>query len=217
MFWFWTMKHNIMKQQQDQNETRLGTEIEKTISDLKNILDNAQDLAGQASDAFGEKTQIERLKNEILSDIQLNMDSNKWPQHTSEITGISFHYPPSWYKSELLGAAAITSYESTTSTPAVLARISISRHSPADFDQVDDLAGDQYIVSDEKIPEIDTANKNITDSVRYDNKTLDEKDINYIIFLTHKGSLYEIEVFARNGRDLFEPIINQIISSIKFL
>lgn len=216
-FWFWTLRQNMKQQSTAENLQTLEQEINKTVAQIKNIFTDTKNLVNQASDAISQEAEIEKLKNEIISQIELNLDSANWPQHTSQLLKISLQSPAVWTKQENQESLILKSFNSASGTPKIFGQITISRQNNNSgltlnewFSQKNPEAAN-YLLSAESIF------VSGQEAVKYLKQNIAAADIDYLLYAKNSKDVYKIAVSVQNGKDLYEPILEQIIKTIKFV
>lgn len=203
--WFWTMKKNITNYQNDDELKKLSEEIGKSVDDFKGIIKDTKEIVGTANTAWEQQQEIENIKQAVLRQIQVNLESEKWPQHSSDLMKLSLKYPETWSKQETKNSIVLTNYDLQAETaPELFAKIEINK-----TDQAIDLQ--KYSKSNEEIF-ID-----LIPAVKYNTVDAGTDDLSYILTIKDKKNSYQINVYAKNGRNLFEPIIDKILSTINLL
>jgi hypothetical protein len=214
-FWFWSMNLNISKSEiETEDQTSIASEINKSIEELKSIIGNTKDIIDYASSEITEQQEIEKIKNNVLQQIEVNLESDNWPQHLSEPLGVSFNYPGNWDKFENKEEVFIASYNlESTSTQEVYTEITIHKIENKNNIALEDLGFDfeQYKETDEEIF-ID-----LVPATKYKSNIVENKNISYIIITEIDEIIYKIKVYSKNGENIFEPIINKILSTIDLL
>ena len=203
-FWFWTIKikTTIINDNQTQEDT---TKIDQSIKDFKDIINSTKEMIGYANEELLKEQEVEKIKSEVIQQIQVNLESEYWPQHSSELINISFNYPENWSKEEAKNSITISSYDlKATSSPEIFTTIEIKKIDKINIDS------QTYKESQEEIfVDLIPAKKYINDQ--------NEKDISFIITIDYKDKIHEIKVYSKNGKNLFEPLINKILSTIDLI
>ncbi|MFA5029859.1 MAG: hypothetical protein WC518_03975 [Patescibacteria group bacterium] len=217
VFWFWTMKNNVKEALKSSSDYDLGQNLDQALTDLRGIINDSQKNLAQETAVPEQKSQLEQVKNDIIQKLQINLNSDNWPQHSSEILNLSLRYPPDWYKKEAADTLMLTSYSPATSTPKILGQVIITKKTSTNKLKLEEwLKLNQGDLSD-YLPD---KNKLFIDgqpALKYLKQTMEEKDISYLVYAGQQKNIYEINVYSRGGQDLFEPVFSQILSSLKFI
>jgi hypothetical protein len=203
-FGFWSMKMSIDKSNADADLSGITTEINKSVEEFREIVSDTKSMIEHANDDLLKQQEIESIKNDVLRQIQVNLESENWPTHISGLIDLSFKYPENWNKTEDATSIVISSYDtSATSSPELFGSITIQRSEGLDV-----VDTEIYTKTDDEIF-ID-----LLPVKKYKKTDSELKDISYIITVPNS---YTIEVYSKNGKNLFEPIINKILSTIELL
>ncbi|MEK7653148.1 MAG: hypothetical protein AAB358_01545 [Patescibacteria group bacterium] len=216
IFWFWTLRQNVSPREGTDNLDKLGQEVESTIGDLKNIFDSAKNMANQSG--LTEQQALDQAKMEVLQQIKVNIDSAKWPIHTSKVLGLSLQYPQNWTKKETKGIITLSSYESPENVPEVLAQVIISKMENPDGLAINDWLSQNTDAIQDYLP---SEEKNIfvggVEAAKYEQSGIGANDISYFLYVEHEKNIFEIKIYSRNGKNLYEPLLEQVVKTIKFI
>lgn len=219
IFWLWTLKYNVTKANQNLTiDPELREEINQVVDNFKNNMRGIKEIFNADDQKIIERQQLAMIKEQVIRQIQLDLDSANWPTHRSEIMGFSIQYPANWYKKEMATFSLTTYPEPATSTPAVLAKIIISRKEKSEnttFNQW--LASQNLTEQNYQTAALNFNLPNIEQAVKFQKINTAADDLNWLVYLSNLGQIYEINIYARNGADLYENIINKIIATIKFI
>lgn len=224
IFWFWTLKQNVEEQSANNNE-QLQAEINSTVDELKNIFNDTKSIISQATENAEQQREIERIKNEIMIQLQLNLDSSGWPQHSSDIFDISVQYPPDWSKQEARSKIVngnfiiLKSFPVGSSTPELFSSITFSWEFNDKYNDLEELAEAMEDGSEIEGYEI-LENKIYLDrqpAIKYVQIEPSENNFSYLIFLMYNSKIYRIEVLSQGGKNLVEPIVEKVLQTIEFL
>lgn len=214
LFSFWTIGQNI-KRQSGADFSGLAKEANEAMAGLKDVLTDAQSAGVDVASEVSGQMELEKIKNEIINQIQLNLDSADWPEHSSEVLGISLRYPPAWNKKEINGSIVLSSFVAT-STPKIFGQVTIKREANnkkiplADYLKAKNLEASGFVLSSDKI-EISGQ-----PAIKYDQSDAGENNISYLVYASQGNFVYEIKVEAQNGKGLYEPILSEILNTMHF-
>lgn len=200
IFWFWNIRQNIRL---NENSPELASEINKTITQARDIFTQTQDIISQP----GQSVELEKIKQEIIAQLQTNLNSAGWPTHTSEILNLSIKYPTDWIKEETLKSLDLTA-------PGQLsARLAIISHVNKDKEGLEEwLFQNKPGINDYVQEPIILAGQN---GFKYSIES-EEENILYSIYLDRPDTILEIKAEAINGQNLYEPIFDQILKTLNF-
>lgn len=212
IFWFWTLRSNILKAGGGEEVQKIAQQISQNIDELKNIISSAQNNGDLQQNQ--NSPDIEKIKNETLKQIELNLDSASWPEHISEPLKLAVKYPSAWSKQEDAGSLILSSYDNKDDLPPSLGQLIITNKGRFPKTTLTDWADknldDQYSFDQEVFVDFQPAVKYL----KSDAATT--TDISYSIFVQKNDNIYEISAYGRNGRDIYGFILEKIISTIKF-
>ena len=215
IFWFWSMKTTIKKNDADSNLKEITAEITNIIKEFRGLVSDTRNAINQTTTDIATQESLEQIKNEVLAQIQINSESANWPQHLSKPLGLALKYPTNWFKQEKRDSLVLSSYNlSSTSTPEVLATLTITRIADKRKDiKIIDLLDkpENYQKSTEEIF-ID-----LVPVEKYDLIAVSKNDISSILFVKTGINIYKIEIYSVNGKNIFEPVISRILSTIDLL
>ena len=209
------MKATIKKNSADNNLNEITAEITGIVKEFRGLVNNTKNAINQTNDEIATQESLEEIKNKVLTQIQINSESANWPQHSSELLGLALKYPTNWFKQEKRDSLALVSYHlSATSTPEVFATVTITKITDKKKDiKIIDLLEkpENYQKSAEEIF-IDLAS-----AEKYDLIAVSKNDISSILFVKNDINIYKIEIYSQNGKNIFEPVIGKILSTIDLL
>lgn len=215
IFWFWTMKTNLKKVETDNNLSEITAEITNIIKEFRGLVDNTKNVINQTATDAATQESLEKIKNDVLAQIQINSESANWPEHSSKLLGLALKYPTNWFKQEKRDELTLASYNlSATSTPEIYATATIVKIADKKKDvKIGDLLDqpENYQKSAEEIF-ID-----LLPAEKYDRIGLAANDLMYLLFVRSNTNIYEIKIYSQNGKNIFEPVISKILSTIDLL
>lgn len=215
-FWFWSLKMNMGGMRDEYNDStdlnKITSEINSVITEFHNMIGNTKNVINQNNNEVDQQNEIEKIKNDVLAQIQINSDSANWPQHSSKLLGLSLKYPTNWFKQEKKDLLILSSYNlESTSTPEISTKIIITKiaSSNTKIESLIDNKSD-YIKSSEEIF-ID-----LIPAEKY-NKIINEENVlSYLLFINNTKNIYKIDIYS-NNKNIFEATINKILSTIDLL
>jgi len=215
IFWFWSMKTTIKKNDTDSNLKEITAEITNIIKEFRGLVSDTRNAINQTTNDLATQESLEQIKNEVLAQIQINSESANWPEHSSKPLGLALKYPTNWFKQEKRDSLVLASYNlSSTSTPEVFTTLTITRIADKKKDiKISDLLEkpENYQKSIEEIF-IDLAPVE-----KYNLIATGQNDISSILFVKSDLNIYKIEIYSQNGKNIFEPVISKILSTIDLL
>ena len=225
-FWFWSMKKNLEQTSlKRQEQIGISQTISNAVNQIKDNFSQAKEILTEADKKLAEKYELEIIKQEVLEKIQQSIDQTDWPTHQSDVLGLSVQYPTDWQKEEignLLELTVETGNLATTTTSTlskIVTKITISR---VDDNQETDLS--EWITTNNffnRVLDLDQYEPMTTDTL-IDNQPLlkyvkaSDQDINWLIITKSEERVYEIAISSNGGQGFYEPIIEKILSTIKF-
>lgn len=211
--WFWSLKISLGKNSANEpNLPQIASEIDNLIQEFKGVISTTKKTVEETSDKISQAQELEKIKNEVLAQIQVNADSDSWPQHSSKLLGLALQYPTNWHKQEKKDLLILASYDlkSTTTVP-VSAKIIFTK-----------LPDNNTTFKDLVEPQIDysqSAEEIFIDLMRaekYGFKTGQVNTISYSLFVRYGKNIYKIDV-SSNDKNIFAATIDKIISTIDWL
>lgn len=204
LFWFWSLKQSIEKNKNESPDlNKITSEIDNIVSEFKKMVGNSQNIIQQNNINTNREDELEKIKNDVLLQIQVNSDSTNWPEHSSKLLNISLKYPTNWFKEETKDSITITSYSSATTTPELFTKITIN--------QITKQAEDEnYQKSNEEIF-ID-----LVPAEKYNSNNQTADILSYLLFINNDKNIYKIDIYT-NNKTVFETTINKILSTIDLL
>lgn len=176
-------------------------QVSRSLSDL---------ISTSKNNAALSKTELEKIKNEVLKNIAANMSSSTWPLYRSDIIGASIKYPQDWSKEEKAGVLLLKS-GSATATAAfdgsiTITRLSGLRAAPADWFSA--------ASSSDYAPDTSTASVGGWPAAKYAASSGTD-DIDWIIYAQSRTAAYAITARAAAGRGLYGVLFDEILSTLK--
>ncbi|MDO8669717.1 MAG: hypothetical protein Q7K65_05510 [Candidatus Buchananbacteria bacterium] len=212
-FWFWSLKTSMKNKENDTADlNEITAEINNVISEFKSMVGNTKNAIDQAGSQIDRQAELEKIKNEVLAQIQINSDSANWPEHSSQLLNLSLKYPANWDKQEIKDSLALASYDlKSTTTPEISAKIIITKiknNSQKTEDLIENKS--DYQKSTEEIF-ID-----LVPAEKYNSKATKENALSYLLFVTGAKNIYQIDIYTSDS-NIFETTINKILSTIDLL
>jgi hypothetical protein len=211
VFWFWTFKQSVERSTQLSDVSQFTQEINSSLAqwrDQFNQLTETPDSSATSSD-------LEMIKAAIIEQIETALGPEQWPKHSSEAMGISLKYPITWFKNEQNSTITLRSYQSATNTPEVLGQVTIKRYDNPTQASTESWMrlqpGAENYVVDTSSSTVAVAGQPI---LRYTHRAVDADDIHWLLYISRDTDMYEIDLFARNGRNIYEDILENIVGSI---
>ncbi|MBI5766011.1 hypothetical protein HZA71_02165 [Candidatus Falkowbacteria bacterium] len=216
IFWFWTLKNNLNRPFNDKGLTELSRGIESTITDIAaNLKDTKKNIDEQQKELM-DKQELEKIKEEVLKQIQLNLDSSSWPQHTSANLGLSLQYPADWQKYENNKSLDLKIFNATDAKTNLAGQITIIKTAnpkniplikwlEAKKDELKNYSTDDKIFYLDRQPALKYILKN------------SGRNFDWLVFIGFNKNIYQISAAVNEGGGLYEPVIDKILSTIKFV
>lgn len=217
-FWFWQMKMSINRSSDgDSGLKEIGNEISDSMDELRSIVDSAKNAIGGTNGDLPSQQDLEDIKASVLQQIKVNLESENWPQHSSELINVSFKYPEDWTKQEDKDSILIASYDLTIpSEQKVFTDITITKIDNENNDSLEDLGIDLELYN--KTDEVIFIDLILAKKYQSNNIELNvDRDISYIIILEKDKTVYKIKVYSKNGKNIYESIISKILSTIELI
>lgn len=208
IFWFWTIKNNIKNSDNTVNKEYLA-EVNKVFTDFKSTFNDAKKTFEQVKNQTVEQVRLENIRAEIIKKLEADYDSEYWPDHISEIAGVSLQYPVGWAKQEEKNKLALTFKEDENIAGEIIITRKISDK---------DLALDSLLALSEKneiFSSVKPENITIDDQAAWKYSTSGENNFSFLIVTSKEKNFYEINVDFNDK--VLEVLIDRIISTIKFL
>lgn len=211
-FWFWTLKISTQNTASDESDlNKITAEIDNMIKEFQGVVTESKEVINESTGQLDRAKEIEQIKNDVLSQIQINADSTNWPIHTSNLLGLSLKYPTNWFKQEKKDLLTLASYDlNSTTTPALFAKIVITKFTSNT--KTTDLIKDQtnYSRSSEDLF-ID-----LWPTEKFIANNPVNSDLAYILITRSSKYIYKLDVYADN-QNIFAASINKILSTIDLL
>jgi len=211
IFWIWSLSWNL-KSFNNENRDGLTQKIGETIGELKDNFSNLKDNLGEITDEAKQTAELARVQEEVISRIKENLaaSSADWPSHTSEVMKLSVQYPNDWTKQEKNKIIALSSIATSPAAKITIAKIDNAQN--ITLEQWFNLSS-AYGPAYQAMPAITTGGLPAIKYVKAD----PAGDINWLILVDGAKTIYKIDIVSVGGADLYEPILEQIIKTIKFL
>ncbi|MFA4872011.1 MAG: hypothetical protein WC610_03065 [Patescibacteria group bacterium] len=215
-FWFWTLKNNLSQPLNDKGLAELSRGIESTIADIAaNLKDTKKNINEQQKELMGGQ-ELEKIKEEVLKQIQLNLDSSSWPQHTSANLGLSLQYPADWQKYENNKSLNLKILKATSTKTNLAGQITITKTAnPKNIPLIKWLEAKKDELknysTDDKIFYLDGQS-----ALKYILKN-SGRNLDWLVFIGFNKNIYQISAAINEGGGLYEPMIDRILSTIKFV
>ncbi|NCN07760.1 hypothetical protein GW933_03640 [Candidatus Falkowbacteria bacterium] len=204
-FWFWSLKQSINKNNKADDLSSITTEIDDIVKQFKNIVGNTPNITENQNQNSNTTDALEKIKTDVLSQIQINSDSDNWPEHSSKLLNLSLKYPTNWFKSEKKDLLTIANYDlESTTTPEIFTKITITKIDKANDDLKDYQPSNEEIFID------------LLPATKYNNKTATENTLSYLLFITSDKNIYRLDIYS-SDQSIFENTINKILSTIDLL
>lgn len=219
-FWFWSLKISMRNNNNNDSSdlNKITSEIDSIVGEFRAMMGKTKNVIDQTNSQAEQETEIDRIKNDVLNQIQANLDSANWPQHSSNLLELTLKYPTNWFKKEEKNLITLASYDlKSTTTSKILANIAITKISDNKKGiKIEDLINEyddykNYQKSSEEIF-ID-----LLPVERYDQINTAVNNIMSILFIRNNANIYQITIYSQNGKNIFEATINKILSTIDLL
>lgn len=201
--WFFSLRYNVGSTINSFRNGEMKIEIDKLISRIK---DDPQESGINRDD-------LAAIQEEIVGKInQSALNSSTWPVHQSELLGLEIRYPSNWVKQEITDTLTLSSYALNASAPSVFGQIKIKKLS----EKKDSLA--DYLTPEQKNGlELDLGWTYLSGApaIKYFKKDTGS-DISWIIISGQGNRVFEIELFSKNGKGLYENLFSEILGTTKF-
>jgi len=211
IFWFWSLKKNISEVSRQINLDRVKQEISQTVGQVTGNIKQQQETSTVAA------ADIAKIKDEIIAEIKANLNSADWPLHSSEVLKISLQYPANWYQQENKNLIAVYSYNPEAAIPKTFGQISLQKFSNPNKLKLDDWLSRNKI--DLRGYQAAASTTLVADQAAqsYSRTATGTDDFTYQLFAANNKDIWQISVMSRGGKNLYEPVFEEIIKSIKFL
>lgn len=212
VFWFWTFKQSVERSTQLSDVSQFTQEINSSLTQWRNQFTQLT----ETPDSTATTSDLETIKAAILEQIETGLGPEQWPAHSSDALGISLKYPISWFKDEQNDTITLRSYQSATNTPEVLGQVTIKRYDNPTKTSTESWMrlqpGAENYVVDSSSSTVPVAGQPV---VRYVHRTVDANDVHWLLYISRDTVIYEIDLFARNGKNIYERILENILSTIQ--
>lgn len=212
-FWFWSLKISMRNNNNDSSDlNKITSEIDSIVGEFRAMMGKTKNVIDQTNSQAEQEKAIERIKNDVLNQIQTNLDSANWPQHSSNLLELTLKYPTNWFKKEEKNLITLASYDlKSTTTPEVSAKIVITKitNNNTSIESLIENKSD-YTKSQEEIF-ID-----LLPVEKYNKNTTTENNLSYLLFISKNKNIYKLEIYS-NTKSIFEATINKILSTIDLL
>ncbi len=216
-FWFWTLKNNLGQSRlsREAGLAELSRGIESTIADITANLKDTKKNIDEQQKSLMDGQELEKIKEEVLKQIQLNLDSSSWPQHTSANLGLSLQYPTDWQKHEDNKSLNLKILKATDAKTNIIGQIAITKVAnpkniplikwlEAKKDELKNYSTDNKIFYLDGQPALKYILKN------------SGRNLDWLVFIGFNKNIYQISAAVNEGGGLYEPIIDKILSTIEF-
>ena len=213
--WFFSLRRGIGQSNGD-DINLLTQETQSTIEELKTAFTEIKEGLDQTKEELEKEQELEQARQEVFAKLQENLQKNNWPEHSSEIIGLSLQYPDDWAKAEEAERLTLTTDNDNLE---ISAQIIIDRLEN-DGNSLEDWSDNWYKTIDTNIlwqpASINDLEIDNQPTIKY---LADEPEANmthYTIFVSQEDYIYSINVSMPTDNDLYEIIVENILSSIKF-
>ncbi len=214
-FWFWTLKNSFFQVETNNKNQEISQQFNQTIDQIKNTINQTKEGLKNINPATTtnlSSADLEQIKSDIITKIQSNLDSTNWPQHSSDALGLSVQYPTDWLKSELKNELIFNDGD-TGSTTAIVDIQKISNTKK--------IAPEKWLASQNNSAkyfgyQLSSTTIDKIPALTYTSQATDGS-LNSVIIITKEKFIYQINLTIQNNKDYYQPILNQIVSTIKFL
>ncbi|MEI6288702.1 MAG: hypothetical protein WCP18_03990 [bacterium] len=210
IFTFWSIKKNF-DLKNGQSLSDLGNQIGQTIESAQTRFNDMTTAIKGASEKLSQEQQLLELKNKVLAQIQTNEDMASWPEHSSDLLGLSLKYPEGWTQTEDNSGLKLQSFVAID-TPTIMASINVEKSTSTDLTLNGWLSNNAPI---EHVIATSTLIIAEQSAIKYDFGQIGDNNIYYTVYIAKQNSIYTIKVYSQNGKDVYEPLLSKIISSIK--
>jgi len=213
--WLWSLRVRTSSSGTDLG--LLTQETQSTIDELTQAFQEVRDGLGKAKDQITQEQELLEIKDDVLSTLEKNLNTNNWPIHVSEVLQLSVGYPVDWNKNE---TASLLTIASNPDAPEV-AKVTIDVFENENELSLIAWAEKWHTLSDTTI---NWTRKDIgltidgQETVTYlaDNELsgLEADTIYYMAMTSRANKIYIINVLL--PRDLYSSTTDKILSTIKF-
>lgn len=197
VFWFWTIRQNLRLD----GNADFASDISQTITEARDIYAQTQEMINQPSQA----AELEKIKQEIIAQLQVNLNSADWPTHTSEILDLSLKYPTDWTKKETLQSLVLTAPGKLPAQMAITSRQNRKK-----------LSLEKWLWENKPAGNYPPTPITLAGQNGFKYAVEEENNLSYLIYFDRAKAILEIKVSAENGKNLYEPIFNQILKTLNF-
>lgn len=215
IFWLIVLRANIAKETDKIGLSQIGEQISASLARFDTeIKDRAVPKEITSED-------MAAIKNVIEEQIKSNPDSSTWPTHEFTNVRISIQYPTNWNNAQVINELILSDAISTATTSINYGKISIiSKSNPNKYDiaawlKAKNITNKDYAVEHQLfLPASSSTESLIFNSTSFDSNKLDK--IIYINSVANK-LIWEIKITAAGDLKYYEPLIMEIIRTIKIL
>lgn len=201
--WFATLKKQLSKIPGNQTAAlkEFGNDLTDRLNQISNKIKEIKNVSTTEAD-------LSAARDEVITKLQQNLDQKSWPEHQSDLLKISIRYPLGWQKNETSEGLNISDGKTENNDTIFIRRVSDQKNI-ALANWLSASTTDSYQPPTNLIIAGQPA-------LKYENKNA-VQDIDWKIILKNKNYFYELNVNAPNRANLYEPLINEIISSLQFI
>ncbi len=214
--WIWSIKQKINNvQDSGLPEFAWRQDVDNTLQDVNSILKNTSQVIEELNQELTNQEYLEQTKQQILNDLQNKLQTEHWPEHTSEVMGIKLQYPDTWSKQEQDNRLDLVSYASS-STPDYYASLNITKHNNK---QSSDMLAwvKQNLDLTDKVISQDFGQIDNQPTLWYINSEPTDSKLDWLILVEANNSIYQIQIQTAAGQQFYQPVFDKIINSVKFL
>lgn len=213
-FWLWILNNSLRAQK---NELSTSESLSSIVDSITGDLAQAKQKVDELIEKVQENNAAQEVKDGVIDSLKSGLDITDWKTATSTSVNLAVKYPRSWNASEAGKSLIISSYDFSTGTPSVFAQVIISKKdnpqkiSLSDwFDKEGSNKSDYYI---------DAAGLSIggVPAIKYVKKDAAAGDINWLVYAMRANAVYQFDIVAPEGKDLYEQSVNNILKEIKFI
>jgi len=213
--WFFSLRYNVAQIAGEVQKWQL----ERTAKDSVNKITDALNSTTSPASAAAEQERLLAIKNQVIAQIKDNLDNSVWPTHISAL-GVNLQYPDFWFKNDGANLLTLSSYNLSSTTPETFGQMTIMKKTNAQK-----LTLDKWVEKISTIKDggykLEAGELKIGGQSAFKYVKTEKENFSWLIYtateITKKDNyVYEINIASQNGLNLYEPLFNQILTSIKF-
>lgn len=204
--WFYNLKTAVLTRTKNStaNQESLTERIGQVINQFASLPQKTKEAWPTDQTATSVNQSLLEIKNRVLGEIEINLNSAQWPEHSSDLMQLSFQYPPDWQKQETRDYILIAAPNNAGSQITISPKANPKQLAPKEWLAENNLP----------LPTIGVLeNKTIDRQPTIWSNQSTEQQINHLIWTKFNDKIYQITAQGAAGDAL---LLDKILSNIKF-